>query len=144
EQPDCAFPAPPAAACTALATDGSQIVADRHDLALCYLINIGFITLRYGSEPSVSLRSRPTLAAPDDTLLSEYHGDQDPIAPKRLAMHCRLHEIRGLAELIEEEAGDGAAHIPTAAFCDGSLILWPLESERDEEYRRNVLTEYQR
>jgi hypothetical protein len=145
ERPDNAFDPPPCLpTCTALATDGSQIVADRHDLALCYLVNVGYITLRYGENPSASLRSRPLLAVPDDTLLSEYHGDQDPIAPKRLAMHCRLHEIGGLAELIDEEAGRLTAHLSTVAFCDGSLILWPLESERDETYRGGVLNTFQR
>jgi NurA domain len=144
ERPDQTFDAPPRlATCTALATDGSQIVADRHDLALCYLVNVGYITLRYGENSSASLRSRPTLAVPDDTLLSDYHGDQDPIAPKRLAMQCRLHEIGGLAELIEEEAGGLTTHLNIVAFCDGSLILWPLETERDEIYRRSVLNIFQ-
>ena len=105
EQPDQILPLPdPVEEYTALATDGSQIVADRHDLALCYLINVGYITLRYGASSSARLRSRPVLATPDDTLLSEYHGDQDPIAPARLAMHRRMQEIAGLVELIAEEA----------------------------------------
>ena len=137
--------APPScpASFTAVATDGSQIVADRHDLALCYLINIGYVTIRYGPHASACLRSRPVLETPDDTLLSDYHGDQDPIAPKRLAMHCRLREIAGLAELIEEEVGAQTVHLPTVAFCDGSLILWPLETERDAEYRLGVLDSFQ-
>jgi len=144
ERPDTIQPLPPAIEeYTALATDGSQIVADRHDLALCYLINIGFITLRYGPIPSACLRSRPMLATPDDTLLSEFHGDQDPIAPKRLAMHCRMQEIAGLVELIAEESEGKAARIPTVALCDGSLILWPLETERPGEYRTGVLDTFQ-
>ena len=82
------------------------------------------------------------LAAPDDTLLSEFHGDQDPIAPKRLAMHCRLQEIAGLVELIAEEAGRKTAPISTIALCDGSLILWPLETDRPD-YRKSVLFSFQ-
>ncbi len=144
ERPDSVLAAPPAIEVyTALATDGSQIVADRHDLALCYLTNIGFIALRYGPESSALLRSRPALATPDDDLLSEFHGDQDPIAPKRLAMHCRLQEIAGLAELIEEEAVRQIGQVPMVALCDGSLILWPLETERHDEYRNRVLDSFQ-
>jgi len=144
ERPDQVFDAPPRlSTCNALATDGSQIVADRHDLALCYLVNVGYVTLRYGLRSSASLRSQPTLAAPDDTLLSDYHGDQDPIAPRRLAMHCRLREIAGLAELIEEEEASRTPRVPAVAFCDGSLILWPLETERDGDYRQSVLRSFQ-
>jgi hypothetical protein len=144
ERPDLAV-APPSIPTryTALATDGSQIVADRHDLALCYLINIGFIALRYGPDPGASLRSRPALATPDDTLLSDFNGEQDPIAPKRLSMRCRLQEVAGLAELLSEESGKTAASVPAIGLCDGSLILWPLESERDSDYRHDVLNAFQ-
>jgi hypothetical protein len=144
EPPDRTVPAPDAPdSFTVLATDGSQIVADRHDLALCYLVNVGYIALRYGASSSAMLRSRPTLATPDDSLLSDYHGDQDPIAPKRLAMHCRLQEVGALAELVAEEAGPGLVERSMLALCDGSLILWPLESERDVAYREGVLRTFQ-
>jgi hypothetical protein len=145
EPPDTAVDAPAVPGeHVVLATDGSQIVADRHDLALCYLINIGFITLRYGAASSAALRSRPALAAPDDALLSDFHGEQDPIAPKRLSMRCRLEEIAGLVELIAEEAALAGPTPPSVALCDGSLILWPLETERDREYRDQVLSSFQR
>ena len=51
------------------AADGSQIVSDRHDIALCYLLNIGLIALRYGTGERATLTSRPYLALPEDDLL---------------------------------------------------------------------------
>jgi len=144
ERPDQTVPAPAMPeSFTVLATDGSQIVADRHDLALCFLINIGYVALRYGQQPSATLRSHAKLATPDASLLSDAASDQDPIAPKRLSMHCRMQEIAGLAESILKENSGGSAAIPSVALCDGSLILWPLITESDGEYRRQILTMFQ-
>src|SRR5579872_5391403 len=127
-QPDTAVAAPVApSSYTALAVDGSQIVADRHDLALCFLINIGTVALRYGERSEASLRSRPDLAAPDESLLSDFPGDEEPIAPKRLAMHRALREMAALADLVVDEGR--SAPTPSVAMCDGSLILRPLETE---------------
>src|SRR5579862_4146540 len=60
EPPDriCEAPARPMPH-TALAADGSQIVSDRHDIALCYLLNIGRIALRYGRDERPTLHSQP-------------------------------------------------------------------------------------
>jgi hypothetical protein len=131
EPPDRAHAAPPRPLpCTVLAADGSQIVSDRHDITLCYLINVGLIALRYGTGERATLTSRPSLAPPDDDLLDEFQGEQAVIVPKRLAMRRLLAEFAGLAAMIVENAP--AASGPTLALSDGSLILWPLETEHDE------------
>jgi hypothetical protein len=46
---------------TAVATDGSQIFPDRHELSACYLINIGSVVLHYGTGERPVLTSHPTV-----------------------------------------------------------------------------------
>lgn len=159
EPPDLREAPPPRPMpCTVFATDGSQIVADRHDIALCYLLNIGLIALRYGTGERAYLASRPALAFPEDDLLDEFQGEQASIAPRRLTIRRLLAEFAGLAQMIAENmpvpnpsgasdpAGDlfttregysvptgmqSTADRPALALLDGSLILWPLESEKE-------------
>jgi hypothetical protein len=151
---------------TVLAVDGSQLVSDRHDIALCYLLNVGMISLRYGTGERATLTSRPMLALPDDDLLDEFQGEQAAIAPKRLAIRRLLAEFAALAEMMGERenpqisqisAQDKAAPTiperptperanpqrptPTLALTDGTLILWPLETEQ-EEFRAAALHEF--
>lgn len=122
--------------CTVYAADGSQIVSDRHDIALCYLLNIGLITLRYGTGERALLTSRPHLALPDDDLLDEFQGEQASIVPKRLAIRRLLEEVAGLVELMEGNS------VPALALFDGSLILWPLETEK-EGFRAESLATFE-
>jgi hypothetical protein len=43
------------------ATDGSQIFPDRHEVSPCYLLNIGYVLLHYGTDERPLLSSRPSL-----------------------------------------------------------------------------------
>ena len=166
EPPDAVY-APPAtpSSCTVFAADGSQIVSDRHDIALCYLLNIGLIALRYGTGERATLTSRPYLALPEDDLLDEFQGEQAAIVPKRLAIRRLLAEIEGLVELIgkstaysiqntEEEFLSTINYQLSTAFSllppssslalfDGSLILWPLETEQ-EAFRAESILAFER
>lgn len=137
EPSDTVFaPESPSGAFTVYAADGSQIVSDRHDIALCYLLNIGLIALHYGPNPQASLTSRPHLALPDDDMLDEFQGEQATIVPRRLGIRRLLEEVAGLVELT---ANSGT---PALALFDGSLILWPLETEK-EEFRTASLNTFE-
>ena len=140
ESPDSIIPAPPRPMpCVVLAADGSQIVSDRHDLAPCYLLNVGCISLRYGTGERALLTSRPMLSPPDEEMSEEVQGEQVAIAPKRLAIRRLLAELASLTELITDHAPRA---IPMLALCDGSLILWPLETET-MEFRLEALNQFQ-
>lgn len=137
EPPDSRYPVPPRPLPhTVFAADGSQIVADRHDVAPCYLLNIGLIALRYGTDQRPLLTSHPTLHLPEDDLLDEFQGEQTVIAPRRLAIRRLLAELAGLAEMI---VGPGPNSL---ALFDGSLILWTLEPE-NEAFRASALREFE-
>jgi hypothetical protein len=139
EPPDGRFVAlPRPTPCVVYAADGSQLISDRHDFALCYLLNIGLIALRYGPDASASLSSHPTLHCAEDDPEEIPQGEQAAIAPRRLAMRRLLAECAALTDRIET-APDNA---PALALLDGSLILWPLESET-ESFRDESLTAFQ-
>ena len=134
EAPDAhAAPVPRPMPHTVLAADGSQIVADRHDIALCYLLNVGSIALRYGTGERATLTSRPILAAPEEDLLEESQGEVTAIATRRLSIKRQIAEIEALVDLIRtiQPDGPGTGVVPAIALFDGSLILWTLETEQD-------------
>ncbi|RAQ48339.1 nuclease, partial [Arthrospira sp. O9.13F] len=66
--------APPAAH-TVFATDGSQIAPNAHEIAYCYLINIGRVVLYYGQSRHPILDSVPEIFyRPEDLYISRQWG----------------------------------------------------------------------
>lgn len=126
---------------TVIASDGSQIVADRHEVALCYLINVGSIILRYGTGERPKLYSTPNLALADEEMLDESMPEQALISTKRLGARRLLAEIAALSELTEQEIRRQPDAPPMLALFDGSLILWPIEKEK-EPFLSDALTEF--
>lgn len=129
-------PPKPPSSYSVFAADGSQIVADRHDVVLCYLLNIGSAAICYAPEPNVQLECYPTLALPDETLLEEPEGGEgSPLSGRRLAVNRFLAELERLAEMAE------TATAPLLLMADGSLILWHLEPEAPP-FREQVLERF--
>lgn len=111
-----------------MATDGSQIEVSRHEIAPCYLINVGEVVLDYGAEPAARLASTPSLRYDPDDLYPIY-GDEQRAADGAVVAAARdAAEYGRLAELV----GDAGAG-PAAALVDGTLILW-----RDETNPRGL------
>lgn len=109
------------------ATDGSQIVSDRHDIALCYLLNISRTVLQYGDAARAELSSAALLSPPEEDMEQEAMGELTAIAGKRLGIRRQLAEFGALAEMVSATS----PAVPGAALSDGSLILWTLENEPD-------------
>jgi hypothetical protein len=112
---------------TILATDGSHIDVDRHRSTRCYLINIGTVTLHYGTSPSAALDSFPHLYTGDEDLVivpAGVKGREQPIEGTLLGIKRSVDECHQLAELAAELPQDSS----TLALLDGSLILWGLEA----------------
>jgi len=125
------YPLPPVSAdFTVIASDGSHIDVDRHRSTRCYLINIGSVTLRYGTNPGAVLNSLPRLYAGDEDLViaaPQQRGREQPIEGALLGIKRGVDECRHLVEL----AAALPADCPTLALLDGSLILWNLEAYAD-------------
>jgi hypothetical protein len=140
EPPNCIYSAPPAPELyTAIATDGSQIVADRHDIALCYVLNIGRVVLRYGTKERTKMTSSPQLYLPEEDVLESPHAEEERISGRRLATQRLMAEIEALAEEIEALP---TLPPPIIAFVDGTILLWVLETEM-EEFRREILDRFE-
>jgi hypothetical protein len=128
---DQCYPAPPVPTdFTVIASDGSHIDVDRHRSTRCYLINIGLVTLHYGTNPLAVLDSLPHLYASDEDLVISApgrRGREQPIEGVLLGIKRSVDECRRLVELASALPTDN----PTLALLDGSLILWNLEAYAD-------------
>jgi hypothetical protein len=108
---------------TVIATDGSQIAPSHHEIAYCYLLNIGRIILHYGQSKLPLLDSLPEVFyRPEDLYVSRQWG----VRTEEWMGYCRTSaESTVLAELAESIASSTDA--PTIAMTDGSLLHWFLE-----------------
>ena len=112
-----------------VAVDGSHVDVDRHAAARCFLINVGYVTLRYGEAPHAELRSEPLLCADEESLtLRDRHGVREAnIEGTLLGMHRAVMEIEALADEVER-APEG---LPVLGLLDGTLVLWGLTGGMD-------------
>ncbi|PMB00666.1 nuclease [Fischerella thermalis CCMEE 5268] len=131
---------------TVIATDGSQIAPNHHEIAYCYLLNIGRVVLHYGQNKHPLLDSLPEIFyRPEDLYISRQWG----IKTEEWMSYCRTaSEATVLAELAcsvvskDQEISSPPTSrrdesrlyitpptpkIPTLAMVDGSLIYWFLE-----------------
>ncbi|MEM9807219.1 MAG: DNA double-strand break repair nuclease NurA [Cyanobacteria bacterium P01_D01_bin.56] len=132
---------------TVIATDGSQINPSHHEIAYCYLLNVGRIVLHYGQSRFPLLDSQPeVIYRPEDLYASRQWGIRteewmghrrtvsesvvlgelgqritavDPRPPQ--TQSTRRRKKAGQLSLLQ-----GAA-VPTLAMTDGSLIYWFLD-----------------
>lgn len=106
---------------TVIATDGSQIAPNHHEIAYCYLLNIGRVVLHYGQNRQPLLDSLPEVFyRPEDLYISRQWGirTEEWMGFRRTASEATI-----LAEL----SGAVRTSVPTLAMVDGSLIYWFLE-----------------
>ena len=128
------IPVPPKAH-TVIATDGSQISPSHHEIAYCYLINIGRVVLHYGQGRHPMLDSIPEVFYRAEDL---YVSQQWKISTEEWMGYRRtISEAVVLAELCtdwakSQEFNPNYLHqqlskVPTLAMVDGSLLHWFLE-----------------
>jgi hypothetical protein len=120
---------PPAPAVhTVLATDGSQIAPSHHEAVYCYLINIGYVLLHYGSGRLPRLDSIPEVFYQAQDL---YQCRQWGIRTEEWLGHRRTQlEATILAELATDWRTQEPLE-PAVALVDGSLTYWFLEGLPD-------------
>lgn len=125
------LPVPPAIH-TVIATDGSQIAPNHHEIAYCYLLNVGRVVLHYGQNRQPLLDSLPEVFyRPEDLYVSRQWGirTEEWMGYRRTASEATV-----LAEL----ACAAQTQVPTLAMVDGSLIYWFLE-QLPESARDRIL-----
>ncbi|MEC4986609.1 MAG: DNA double-strand break repair nuclease NurA [Oscillatoria sp. PMC 1068.18] len=109
------------------ATDGSQISPSHHEIAYCYLINIGRVMLHYGQSLHPLLDSIPEVFyRPEDLYVSKQWGIR---TDEWMGYRRTVSEAQILAEMASNWVKPPGAHYePNLALVDGSLILWFIES----------------
>lgn len=111
------------------ATDGSQIAPSHHEIAYCYLLNIGRIVLHYGQHRPPLLDSLPeVIYRPEDLYTSRQWGIR---TEEWMGYRRTVSEATVLAEMVcnwayTRRASKSAS--PALAMVDGSLIYWFLDS----------------
>jgi hypothetical protein len=110
-----------------IATDGSQIAPSHHEIAYCYLINVGRVVLHYSQSRFPRLDSLPEVVyRPEELTLSRQWG----MATTEWMGHRRTvaeaQELAALAIATLQELGTSPP--PLLAMVDGSLIYWFLDS----------------
>jgi NurA domain len=122
---------------TVLATDGSQIAPSHHEIAYCYLINVGRVILHYGQNQHPLLDSLPEVFyRPEDLYSARQWGirTEEWMGYQRTALETTM-----LAELAQQQMQS----LPTVAIVDGSLIHWflePLPKDARDRILQPILT----
>ena len=108
------------------ATDGSQIFPDRHEVSTCFLINIGYILLHYGTGERPLMNSKPTLYYREEEIFEEWGGRRGFVNRDLVGFKRSLLEFTELADLSLAACAEGHRVL---ALADGTLILWNLEGK---------------
>ncbi len=108
------------------ATDGSQIFPDRHEISACFLINIGYILLHYGTGEKPLMSSKPRLYYREEEIYEEWGGVRLFVNRDLVGFKRGLMEFTELADLALAAHAEGHR---TLALSDGTLILWNLEGK---------------
>ena len=117
---DARHPKPtPLSAYTVVAADGSHVDPDRHGPTVCYLLNFGIVTIRYGVEPQANLVSLPVLGFRHEDLYLSSGGTELPVQDRVLAIKRQVDEMRHLAATALEARAD----LPVVALADGTLLV---------------------
>ena len=107
-----------------LATDGSQIAPSRHEIAYCYLINIGRVAIYYNSGIYPLLDNVPEVFYKTEDL---YKARQWGIQTEQwMTLKRTVAENVALANLAMEVIPKAETQ-PMLAFSDGALIHWELD-----------------
>ncbi|MEM9002934.1 MAG: DNA double-strand break repair nuclease NurA [Cyanobacteria bacterium P01_F01_bin.86] len=112
---------------TVLATDGSQISPSHHEIAYCYLLNVGRVVLHYGQSRYPLLDSLPeVIYRPEDLYLSRQWGirTEEWMGYRRTVTEAEALADLALSDLVVAAIGEFR---PLLALTDGSLIYWFLE-----------------
>lgn len=114
---------------TVISTDGSQISPSHHEIAYCYLINVGRVVIHYGQGLHPLLDSLPEVFyRPEDLYISRQWGIR---TEEWMGYRRTVSEAMVLAELAAAVRAYGDSpllSVPTLAMVDGSLIYWFLDN----------------
>lgn len=121
-----------------VATDGSQVDVERHGIAVCYVINVGRVFIRYGHRPAARLNSVPQLYYRDQDLYLHDGVRRIAIEGAYLSARRDVEEGVALVGLADEFLTDD---VPALALQDGTLVRWTL-ANAEQVVKEQFLTPY--
>ncbi|MCK6628406.1 MAG: DNA double-strand break repair nuclease NurA [Anaerolineae bacterium] len=128
-----AYPLPPCPEqITVIASDGSQILPDRHAITLYYLINVGSIAYRHGSLRKPETYSPTPLLCYDPEDLFDAQGQL--ISPGEVNVKRDMAEVAVLTDLAARYAPANSE--PVVALIDGQLTLRVIDLPFDQQQQR--------
>jgi hypothetical protein len=115
-------PTPPETA-TIIATDGSQIMPDRHAAYLYYLINVGGIIYPHGSGDSPQVFSEPDIVYPEDTddAIIKFNANSGTVSIER--------DLKEIGTLADKTFANRHMPAPILSIVDQRLLYWPIGGE---------------
>lgn len=122
-EPLGAYPVRPLQDYRVLASDGSQIMPDRHEHLSCFLVNVGLVDIDY-RVPSARLASTPEVAWAPEEVYPFFGGFRQEADPRVVGARRFAAECDALREALATTDG-------TVTLMDGTLLLWWLEPEPD-------------
>lgn len=111
-------PPPPPAEATIIATDGSQILPDRHAAYLYYLINIGGIIYHHGQGIQPDIFSLPAITYPSADIVHEITYNSGDVSIER--------DIEEIGMLAKETVKNRHLAAPLFSILDQRLLYWPI------------------
>ena len=111
-----------------VACDGSQIMPTQHEIASCFLLNIGAVVLHYGEESRATLTSYPFLYHNHDALYPLINKRRIHVDESLVSFERGLKELRQARRLAETERKAGHEVL---TLVDGSLIPFNVDRNAD-------------
>jgi hypothetical protein len=108
---------------TVIATDGSQIFPDHHEISSCYLINTGYVVIHYGTKEKPLMAQEAVLYYKDNDLFEEFNGRKVSVNTSIVSARRGILEVEKLTSLLL----DNSKRKHLLGLVDGTLILWTLE-----------------
>lgn len=125
---------------TVVSTDGSQITPSHHEIALCFLINVGLIMYTYGTGEKPIQESEPFIYESDEDEFAISKKTPSNFSEDVIAIRRMLAEMRELKNLCQKAKDRGH---PTIAMVDGTLITWNISNQMwPEEYQDRILQKF--
>lgn len=118
----------PPAEHTVVACDGSQIMPTQHEVASCFLLNVGAVTLNYGANAKATLSSFPFLYHSHDEIYPLMSRRRIHVDESIVSFERALKELELARSLAAKERESGKLVI---TLVDGSLIPFNIDRKQD-------------
>ena len=125
---------------TAIAADGSEVPINEDFFFPYYIINIGFIALKYGKNHFFFADSNAKIYFEENELYEKVGDKSFLVRGELLSSKMLLEESKKLEELLKDFY---TVEVPVLALFDGTLIQWEIK-EKSETYKNNFVKNFQR